>query len=107
MPVIEYQCLNCHHIYDEYYKTFTNVETEEAELVCPKCQSTDKHRLMGAPMVEFKGGGWDKKTISSTNSVRKNSTGSLRDQSQEIKESIKNTKSEDLYGKIQTPKEQR
>lgn len=52
MPVYEYQCQACRHRF-ERRQSFS----DEPVKVCPECGGATK-RLLQAPPIIFKGGGW-------------------------------------------------
>ena len=52
MPIYEYQCQHCHRTLEKRQK-FSDPELTE----CPYCGGK-LERLISAPAVQFKGGGW-------------------------------------------------
>ncbi len=52
MPLYEYQCKACGHVFEKI-KSFSGPEEKE----CPICKS-EVERLLSAPAVQFKGSGW-------------------------------------------------
>lgn len=52
MPLYEYQCTKCKHVFEKIQKFSDPPVTE-----CPKCG--DKvEQLLSAPAIQFKGAGW-------------------------------------------------
>lgn len=52
MPLYEYQCKACGHVFEKI-KSFSDPEETE----CPVCKG-EVERLLSAPAVQFKGSGW-------------------------------------------------
>lgn len=52
MPLYEYQCKACGHVFEKI-KSFSDPEEKE----CPVCKG-EVERLLSAPAVQFKGSGW-------------------------------------------------
>ncbi|MBX6359956.1 FmdB family zinc ribbon protein [Pseudacidobacterium ailaaui] len=52
MPLYEYQCNACGHVFEKI-KSFSDPEEKE----CPVCKG-QVERLLSAPAVQFKGSGW-------------------------------------------------
>ncbi len=52
MPLYEYQCLKCKHVFEKIGKV-----TAARQRECPKCKGIAK-RLQSAPAIHFKGAGW-------------------------------------------------
>src|SRR5882757_9666217 len=52
MPLYEYECINCHERTEKIQK-FSDPEIT----ICPHC-SGHLERVLSAPAVSFKGGGW-------------------------------------------------
>ena len=42
MPIFEYKCLQCSRKFDEFIRS----HSQEEELVCPSCRSTELEKLM-------------------------------------------------------------
>jgi len=53
MPVYEYKCPNCQHIFEEWLKISETTESAP----CPKCGSQARHIISNTAFV-LKGGGW-------------------------------------------------
>ena len=53
MPIYEYECKNCGHVFDVLQKMSENPLTE-----CPECGRPDLRKLLSAPNFRLKGGGW-------------------------------------------------
>ena len=60
MPIYEYRCRNCGHIFE----LFQSINADISKLVCPECQTLHPERLFSA----FAAGGSALKTSSSTSS---------------------------------------
>ena len=52
MPLYEYKCRKCRHVFEKILKFSDNPEAD-----CPKCGS-EAERQLSAPAVHFKGTGW-------------------------------------------------
>jgi putative FmdB family regulatory protein len=52
LPLYEYQCKACGHVFEKI-KSFSDPEEKE----CPVCKG-EVERLLSAPAVQFKGSGW-------------------------------------------------
>lgn len=52
MPIYEYQCRDCQHVFEDWQSGF-----EEKELKCPRCGGRSK-RLISHSSFQLKGGGW-------------------------------------------------
>ncbi|MBN1982743.1 MAG: zinc ribbon domain-containing protein [Chitinivibrionales bacterium] len=50
MPIYEYQCKSCHHIFEELVSKISN-ETRP----CPSCSSPDTEKLMSAAGINTRG----------------------------------------------------
>ncbi|SVD74003.1 uncharacterized protein METZ01_LOCUS426857 [marine metagenome] len=53
MPIYEYECRSCAHVFDVLQKMGDDPLTE-----CPKCGRLDLRKLLSAPNFRLKGGGW-------------------------------------------------
>ena len=53
MPIYEYGCDACGHVFEEWYQHADNIQEEP----CPKCANT-AHRLISNTSFVLKGGGW-------------------------------------------------
>lgn len=53
MPLYEYQCDNCHEVFEVIEKF-----SDEPLKVHAKCGGGPVHRLLSAPALQFKGSGW-------------------------------------------------
>lgn len=45
-PIYDYQCRNCNHEYEVFYKTQAAVKEEEKKETCPVCASVKKKKLV-------------------------------------------------------------
>ncbi len=62
MPIYEYQCRNCNHVFDVLQKM------SDAPLqVCPECGQPELRKLLSAPNFRLKGGGWYETDFKDTN----------------------------------------
>jgi len=52
VPLYEYRCKKCHHVFEKIQK-FSDPPAGE----CPKCGGRVE-QLLSAPAIHFKGGGW-------------------------------------------------
>lgn len=52
MPLYEYRCKQCGHVFEKI-QSFSAPEEKE----CPKCKG-EVERLISAPAIQFKGSGW-------------------------------------------------
>jgi len=80
MPIYEYQCEACGHVFDSLQKI------SEAPLTkCPDCGAEALKKLLSAPAFRLKGGGWyetdfktgDKKNLDKSDTKKK--TGDKKD----------------------------
>ena len=53
MPIYEYQCGNCGHIFDALQKM-----SDDPLKQCPECGKPELKKLLSAPKFRLKGGGW-------------------------------------------------
>ena len=53
MPIYDYECKNCGHVFDVLQKMSDDPLTE-----CPECGKPDLRKLLSAPNFHLKGGGW-------------------------------------------------
>ncbi len=53
MPIYEYQCKDCGHIFDALQKI-----SDDALEDCPDCGKPELRKLLSAPNFRLKGGGW-------------------------------------------------
>ena len=53
MPIYEYQCNDCGHVFDALQKMSDAVLTD-----CPDCGNAALRKLLSAPNFRLKGGGW-------------------------------------------------
>lgn|GEM_PF-411879 len=48
MPMFDYRCRNCEHVFEELVAS-SSVPDEEIE--CPRCKQRQSERLLSAPMI--------------------------------------------------------
>lgn len=53
MPIYEYECRDCGHVFDALQKMSDAVLKE-----CPDCGKPELRKLLSAPNFRLKGGGW-------------------------------------------------
>ena len=53
MPIYEYQCKDCEHVFDVLQKI-----SDEPLTYCPECGKPELRKLLSAPNFRLKGGGW-------------------------------------------------
>ncbi len=53
MPIYEYQCNACGHVFDVLQKM-----SEDPLTYCPECGKPELRKLLSAPNFRLKGGGW-------------------------------------------------
>ncbi len=53
MPIYEYQCKACEHVFDVLQKMSDDLLT-----FCPECGEPELRKLLSAPNFRLKGGGW-------------------------------------------------
>lgn len=53
MPLYEYQCKACQHVFERIQKF-----SDPLVRTCPSCGKDEVEQLLSAPAVQFKGSGW-------------------------------------------------
>jgi putative FmdB family regulatory protein len=53
MPIYEYQCKACEHVFDVLQKM-----SDDPLTYCPECGEPELRKLLSAPNFRLKGGGW-------------------------------------------------
>lgn len=53
MPIYEYQCQDCEHVFDVLQKM-----SDDPLTYCPECGEPKLRKLLSAPNFRLKGGGW-------------------------------------------------
>jgi putative FmdB family regulatory protein len=53
MPIYEYQCKACEHLFDVLQKM-----SDDPLTYCPECGEPELRKLLSAPNFRLKGGGW-------------------------------------------------
>jgi putative FmdB family regulatory protein len=83
MPIYEYQCRKCEHLFDALQKI-----NEEPLVDCPSCGESTLKRLISAPNFRLKGKGWYETDFKKEN--QKNLADAKEDKSSKIKIQRKN-----------------
>ncbi len=61
MPIHKYKCKKCEKEFEEFYKTQTERDMEEANVPCPQCGSVEKEKQINeGTSFQLKGRGWYK-----------------------------------------------
>lgn len=45
MPIYEYRCKNCNHVFEEF--VFSSLTSNE-DIICPKCNTNNAEKMMSA-----------------------------------------------------------
>jgi putative FmdB family regulatory protein len=53
MPIYEYECRDCGHVFDALQKM-----SDQPLTACPACSQPGLRKLLSAPNFRLKGGGW-------------------------------------------------
>lgn len=53
MPIYEYECKSCEHVFDVLQKM-----SDDPLTYCPECGKQELKKLLSAPNFRLKGGGW-------------------------------------------------
>ena len=53
MPIYEYACKQCGHVFDVLQKM-----SDDPLTICPECEAPELRKLLSAPNFRLKGGGW-------------------------------------------------
>ncbi|MDP6437276.1 MAG: zinc ribbon domain-containing protein [Gammaproteobacteria bacterium] len=53
MPIYEYECRECGHVFDALQKM-----SDDPLTACPDCGKPELRKLLSAPNFRLKGGGW-------------------------------------------------
>lgn len=63
MPYLLYSCNNpdCEHEFEEFYLSMNDVVEQEPKVACPKCDSTDKEKLISKSSFQLQGRKWASK----------------------------------------------
>ena len=89
MPLYEYQCKACKHVFEKIQKFSDPLVTK-----CPKCGKDEVEQMLSAPAIQFKGAGWYVTDYAKKGS-KPGSAGSSSSSSSDIKSEAKpETKSE-------------
>ena len=92
MPVFNFLCNSCSF---EKSELVFNIDEE---VKCEKCNSIMQKLFSPPNNFKLTGDGWTEKS-------NRNSTGNIKDHTQQIKEDFKDIKSNDLYKNIDVPKD--
>ncbi len=88
MPIYEYACESCEHVFDVLQKM------DAAPLLdCPECGKPKLKKLLSAPNFRLKGGGWYETDFKKEN--QRNLAGDASDTSKKDKKDKKDEKSTD------------
>jgi putative FmdB family regulatory protein len=90
VPLYEYQCKACKHIFEK-------IQLFSAPLItkCPECGKEEVEQMLSAPAIKFKGSGWYVNDYAKKGSKSGSSSGSSSEGSSDIKsESKSEAKSE-------------
>ncbi len=87
MPIYEYKCDDCNHVYDALQKV-----GDKPLVDCPECGKSSLRRLISAPNFRLKGEGWYETDFKKEN--RKN-VADKKDGTSEITESSNDEKASD------------
>jgi putative FmdB family regulatory protein len=74
MPVYEYECKACGHLFEEWQKI-----TDGPVKTCPKCKKKKVERLISQTAFQLKGGGWYKDLYSSSSGKKDADAGGAAD----------------------------
>ena len=88
MPIYEYECRDCGHVFDALQKMSEDPLTD-----CPDCGKPELRKLLSAPNFRLKGGGWYETDFKKDN--RKNLAGDREDKSGGDGKTEKSSKSAD------------
>lgn len=97
MPIYEYQCQACGHVFDALQKISDDPLTD-----CPECGEPKLRKALSAPRFRLKGGGWyetdfktgDKKNLHGESKDKKDSSSdkdSKKDKSKDTKSKPKDS----------------
>lgn len=90
MPIYEYACRKCEHVFDVLQKM-----SDEPLTYCPECGAHELRKLISAPSFRLKGGGWyetDFKTGNKRNLAGDGAKADKADKTDEGKKSDKTDK---------------
>jgi putative FmdB family regulatory protein len=84
VPLYEYQCKACKHIFEK-------IQLFSAPLVttCPKCGKEEVEQMLSAPAIKFKGSGWYVNDYAKKGSSQGSSSSSSSESSSEVKSEAK------------------
>ena len=92
MPLYEYQCDECGHVFEKIQKF-----SDPLEDTCPKCGGPVR-KLMSSPAIQFKGSGWYITDYAKKDSASKDAKGGS-----EAAKDTKDTKDAGAGSKSETP----
>ncbi len=72
MPIYEYRCADCGHVFEEIQQ-FSDPDPDK----CPSCESKEVGRLISRSNFKLKGGGWYAENYSSTSPATESTTPSV------------------------------
>lgn len=67
MPIYEYNCKDCEHIFEEIQKI-----SDAALVKCPKCGNNSLQKLISASGFRLSGGGWYETDFKSNGETKRN-----------------------------------
>ena len=69
MPIYEYRCADCGHVFEEIQQ-FSDPDPDK----CPSCESKEVGRLISRSNFQLKGGGWYAEDYSNASSATESTT---------------------------------
>jgi putative FmdB family regulatory protein len=94
MPIYEYRCGDCGHIFDALQKM-----SDDPLKQCPECNENALKKLMSAPKFRLKGSGWYETDFKTGDKRNIADSGSSSSKSTESKSSDSKSKSTDTKSK--------
>jgi putative FmdB family regulatory protein len=73
MPIYEYQCQSCEHIFDVLQKM-----SDDPLTFCPECGEPQLKKLLSAPNFRLKGGGWYETDFKKDSDKKRNLAGDAK-----------------------------
>ena len=94
MPIYEYACKQCEHVFDVLQKM-----SDEPLTYCPECGAPELKKLLSAPSFRLKGGGWYETDFKNNDKKKAGSKDGSADKGSETKPGGKSTESTKDSGK--------